>query len=500
MKRIPTRLPLLVCTLVLFGLYFARHASENPTRHETYVKPIPPIRRPVVQEHLEVEEPRSPEPVEPVAPFVDNAFRVPPVTWKAFPPETNVVTHAPGWTVFDNVYALNGTLFVVTSNPLTIPDLKFIISTGIPLLHGKDQPAKRLPTDREIRVITPMQASSLFGDSAVRLSGPSWLVNDPNQYIPHYYHWAAELFLGLWRAYASLALDFTPDGRTSLPPPSRLIFTRISPNEWRDPALLNPWMTRAAFPSLSMEFEDDWTDRSQTHRPYMFERLLVADRSAAEHGESFKKTWRTASQAFELSASKYFWEPVRRNVLDFSGLAAEWVNGPNPGALHRRQQFVVTYISRQGWGRRELLQEHHERLVHELMKLKNQFGIEVNVAEMDKLTRAQQFQLAGRTTIMMGVHGNGLTALLWMRPTPQSTVIEFFCPEGLAFDYEYTTRALGMVHYGVWNDEIFTRPNVPQWPNYPEDFQGTDIPLNGGVVAELVKHRLGLDENDDTYR
>ena len=54
---------------------------------------------------------------------------------------------------------------------------------------------------------------------------------------------------------------------------------------------------------------------------------------------------------------------------------------------------------------------------------------------------------------MMGVHGNGLTALLWMRPTPRSTVMEFFFPGGFAHDYEYTTRALGMVHYGFWNDK-----------------------------------------------
>lgn len=53
---------------------------------------------------------------------------------------------------------------------------------------------------------------------------------------------------------------------------------------------------------------------------------------------------------------------------------------------------------------------------------------------------------------MMGVHGNGLTALLWMRPTPRSTVMEFFYPGGFAHDYEYTTRALGMVHYGFWGD------------------------------------------------
>lgn len=54
---------------------------------------------------------------------------------------------------------------------------------------------------------------------------------------------------------------------------------------------------------------------------------------------------------------------------------------------------------------------------------------------------------------MMGVHGNGLTSLVWMKPTPQSTVIEFFYPQGFAHDYEYTTRSLGMVYHGVWNDK-----------------------------------------------
>jgi hypothetical protein len=51
---------------------------------------------------------------------------------------------------------------------------------------------------------------------------------------------------------------------------------------------------------------------------------------------------------------------------------------------------------------------------------------------------------------MLGVHGNGLTALVWMKPTPRSTVMEFFYPGGFAHDYEYTTRALGMVHFGFW--------------------------------------------------
>ena len=54
---------------------------------------------------------------------------------------------------------------------------------------------------------------------------------------------------------------------------------------------------------------------------------------------------------------------------------------------------------------------------------------------------------------MMGIHGNGLTSLVWMKPTPQSTVIEFFFPQGFAHDYEYTTRGLGMMHFGFWNSQ-----------------------------------------------
>jgi len=97
---------------------------------------------------------------------------------------------------------------------------------------------------------------------------------------------------------------------------------------------------------------------------------------------------------------------------------------------------------------------------------------------------------------MMGVHGNGLTALLWMKPTPRSTVMEFFYPGGFAHDYEYTTRALGMVHYGFWGDSYFSGAEVPQVA-YPEGFQGNEIPIDGELVAKLVHKRLSLAEEAD---
>jgi hypothetical protein len=55
--------------------------------------------------------------------------------------------------------------------------------------------------------------------------------------------------------------------------------------------------------------------------------------------------------------------------------------------------------------------------------------------------------------ILIGVHGNGLSTLLWMRPQLQSAVIEFFCPGGFARDYEWTASALGIGYYGVWDKQ-----------------------------------------------
>ena len=60
---------------------------------------------------------------------------------------------------------------------------------------------------------------------------------------------------------------------------------------------------------------------------------------------------------------------------------------------------------------------------------------------------------------MIGVHGNGLSAQLWMQPTHRSTVIEIFVPDGFTYDYEYTARSLGLKHFGVW-DAKYVLPNA----------------------------------------
>jgi len=96
--------------------------------------------------------------------------------------------------------------------------------------------------------------------------------------------------------------------------------------------------------------------------------------------------------------------------------------------------------------------------------------------------------------------------------TPISTVMELFYPEGYAHDYEWTTRALGIKHFAVRNDRYVSSLYICIWaiqaivvlirserssttypevtyPNYPEGFQGSQIPVYGPYVAKLIEDR-----------
>jgi hypothetical protein len=143
-----------------------------------------------------------------------------------------------------------------------------------------------------------------------------------------------------------------------------------------------------------MEFIDDWRDRAELGKPFVFDRIVVADRSAAMMSHNFHRYQRTASAPFALPGNINWWMPIRNNVIKFAGLDPD-VGGGTTGTP------VITYISRQKWGRRMLIPEHHEKLVRELYKLRDQHGYEVNVVEPEKMSRVDQIRLAARSTVRL---------------------------------------------------------------------------------------------------
>jgi len=396
--------------------------------------------------------------------------------------------------------------------------------------------------------VAPIEARRMWGGELDRgegnrvwsVEGNTFLFNDPNQFINHYYHFAAELLLGTWAFWrGAFTPAFSSPDPTVLPPRpdvvttaiiplkepvpapdvNRLIFANLHPEQWRDGPGFNAYFLRAAFPSVNVETKFDWDDRvtatsapvdGTLNRAWHFSTLLLADRSSAFRGPNCGgRTQRTVSEAVEKMRGEgrlpvNWWEDVRQNVSKFAGAEVPLVD-PNgletAKVLDMPKKIVITYISRQDV-RRRLIHEDHELLVkslQELVQRKNADWLmlgrskakewELNVVKAEQLTKDEQVKLAARSSVLLGVHGNGLTHLVLMPRSPISTVIEIFIPGGFAHDYEWTAKALGHKHFGIWNDTSFGEPNMPG-VDYPEGFQGIEIPAYGPTVAKLIEDRV----------
>lgn len=430
--------------------------------------------------------------------------------------ETTLVEHVPGWTVFRDLYMFNGTLLIVSSSPSSFPEIRYMTSTGLAADVTPANIAAREPTQWNMDILSPEQAAQRWGATTenrkiMSVEGNTLLFNDPPQFLAHYYHFCAELLLGAWSFWTGAAHPNPP------PPIHRAIFPHSSAAGWRDHPGFNSYFLRAALPSLTVEVDIDWQDRvvataeSDVDRAWHFPYLLLADRSAAFRGRLCGSTnQRTASESVDgliarskLDVGGLWWRPIRDAVWHFAG-ATENVPGVKLGGhldeeYEETDKFTITYVSRQRTARRRLIPEDHELLVTELEALVARKNAEMtltkgkewvlNIVRAETLTKNEQVRLASQTNVLLGVHGNGLSHLILMPRTQFSAVIEIFYPGGFSHDYEWTTRALGMKHFGVWNDTYFTQENTPK-VHYPDGFQSSSIPVYGPAIANLIERRI----------
>lgn len=261
----------------------------------------------------------------------------------------------------------------------------------------------------------------------------------------------------------------TPEGHSVLEAPSRAWFLHHSHASWRDKPRFNPTILYGLFPNIATLFPEDMEDlrivtaSEYRKKAFVFDYAILADRSAAFRGPFTGATSRTFAGACQVgTVSRWWWEPIRRQMLRFSDVSEDvisrslegygavdpviWENKEKtedeadedfkPLKPAGKYKPVVTYISRQK-SRRRLLPGDHAALVKALEAKAKKLDFELLVLEAERYTKEEQFAIAGRTTIMLGVHGNGLSHLLWMAPTPRSAVIEMFFKGGFARDCEW---------------------------------------------------------------
>lgn len=91
-------------------------------------------------------------------------------------PQTEVLAHAPGWTIFRNLYMSNGTLIAVADDEARkkFPPIRLMVSVSLEAINTPENIAAREPTQYVMDIIEPQEAArrwtSRVGDSGTRLN------------------------------------------------------------------------------------------------------------------------------------------------------------------------------------------------------------------------------------------------------------------------------------------------------------------------------------------
>lgn len=120
-----------------------------------------------------------------------------------------------------------------------------------------------------------------------------------------------------------------------------------------------------------MMYKEDWEDYHKLGVPFVFERLVVADRSAA--ATALEKGQPVYAPCMLLETSENWWEPVRKNLAQYLG---EYDVKP-------KAKTVITYLHSQDARSPKLSGDDHEDLVKGLQNFGKKSGYEINVVSTE---------------------------------------------------------------------------------------------------------------------
>lgn len=164
--------------------------------------------------------------------------------------------------------------------------------------------------------------------------------------------------------------------------------------------------------------------------------ILLITRNKCDHG-SINKMWFSCIDSFPAMKWHASIQQNLKRIIKTSSLNDEQTRKP-----------VVSYIDRQRTGRRLPAVDHNWLLSY----LQNHPDIDFQHLFMEDYDAKEQIRLAAQSDVIMGVHGNGLTHLLWM--APHSHVVEMFWEYPFQYDYATAAQLLRHNYVAIFNGHV----------------------------------------------
>ncbi|KAI0052163.1 hypothetical protein FA95DRAFT_1553853 [Auriscalpium vulgare] len=387
------------------------------------------------------------------------------VRWDEHVPRTTLVRHIPGFTILDNVIMAFGTMFLVTDDPSSMPNVDEIGSSMVD--H------KAPPRDIDLQILPGHNALSKLGPFGGRMHGVTFMSYDPPTTTD------SHTLLSLQRLYttinASSPFALSRPHRLLLPSIPTFADKKPEPDDESHPrqrssAGVHPLLLKAAYPSLAGPlFAEDVDDFTGMGAPLLLDRLVVADRRAMG-----APGW---SRAFtDVHVSSEWFEPVRRTLAGVFGAQDTRARGG----------FEVTYLApRAPLGSAALRDADHRALLDALKGLHHD-GVTVHVVT-DATPWAARMEAIVHSTVVLGVYGEHLSDAVFMRPSQHATLVELFPASTFTRDWELVIRSMGINYIAFQGDRQYTGDTLPPVSNVASL---QDIHVDALAVARAISDAL----------
>lgn len=166
--------------------------------------------------------------------------------------------------------------------------------------------------------------------------------------------------------------------------------------------------------------------------------VFFVSRGECDH-RRLSKMWASYIDTFPADA----WHAnVMASLSSSAGQAAQSV------PPKRKQKIVVGYVDRQNTGR-NMPEREHDWLVGYLTEHPM---VDFRHLHMEDYSSLEQIRIASECDVLIGVHGNGLSHVLWMQPARY--VIEIYWQFQFKFDYVTASQLMRHKYMGLFNGHV----------------------------------------------
>eukprot|EP00475_Leptophrys_vorax_P040563 TRINITY_DN7543_c0_g3_i1.p1 TRINITY_DN7543_c0_g3~~TRINITY_DN7543_c0_g3_i1.p1 ORF type:complete len:460 (+),score=109.40 TRINITY_DN7543_c0_g3_i1:95-1474(+) len=264
-----------------------------------------------------------------------------------------------------------------------------------------------------------------------------WNENMVDVMMAHYFHFM-EFLEAIWACIHEFEMQ---DKKVEY-----IVFTYSGEEHWRGKIpYINEQILHVLWPNaviLSDEkfisfFSEKVSSTVYTQSLVTFRNVIVVDRRGAHHNT-------LSNQLNKMDGAIY--QEVKRNHQSLRekvliGMKAQSESPPEK--VLQKLLIVDRYEDRPG--RRSM----NRTILTELIGALNateKFDLEI--AQFEKMSFLDQMRSVQDADVIMGVHGNGLTHVLWMKPG--STLVEIFPAGMFVTDFEFYSEFAGLKHF-AWD-------------------------------------------------